>query len=269
MAITTHEPLSIVCSEGVRTGWPESETYRLTIAGIPRQHKRANARQRKTLLEREPALTDTTWDQLVAGVVEHLALLDGTTPPEWTQQPSRFSPTPITVAGGGNIAPLNERLALSPACFLRHGTPIDVYDLDARGGGAEFSSAPPETVSENTTKALLQELDEKLKEKEERGHLYTAPNGDLIVATTKNNRRKGQQPWWQDPEALLELLDRIGTRDQWQTLLTQKKGTTPAPAVWTTANLVVTGISQTHAHWVEARSKQRRWHDQTDRQNGR
>ena len=258
MATRKQEPLSITCSEGIRTGWRDSETYRLTIAGIPRQHRRADHRQRRTLLEREPKASNTTWDQLVAGVIEHLALLDGTKPPDWTQAPWRFAPTPATAPGTGKMAPLPQRLALSPACFLRHGTPIDVYDLDARGGGAEFMGARPRTTEGNTANALLGELDAKLKERKRRGHLYRAPNGELVASTTNSEREQGSEPDWQGPETLLELLDRMGATDtRWQALLTQNQNGTPAPAVWSTANLVVTGVSQAHARWVQARSEQR------------
>ena len=85
------EALSVICSRGIRSRWTQSEIYRLTVAGLPRDHHRASAVERERMREAEPEATGTRWDELVAAMVEHLSLMDGATPPAWTQEPWRFA----------------------------------------------------------------------------------------------------------------------------------------------------------------------------------
>lgn len=69
--------------QGVEEGWNDVELYRMLVRQIQRSFHAGNDADRRTLLGNRPRLTGTKWDAVVAGVVEHVALTHGYTPPEW------------------------------------------------------------------------------------------------------------------------------------------------------------------------------------------
>ena len=70
-------------TKGIREGWPECDIYRWIVSGLPRGfHILPAEEQRAALAERVP-LTDTKWDALLAGMVEHVAWLHGHEVPAW------------------------------------------------------------------------------------------------------------------------------------------------------------------------------------------
>ena len=244
------EALSVICSRGIRSGWTPSEIYRLTVAGLPRDHHRASAVERERMREAEPEATGTRWDELVAAMVEHLSLMDGARPPAWTQESWRFANEPMTPPGGGGATRLVERLATTPGPFLRHGIPIDVRDLDDRGGGAEIRNAGGTDGLGNDETEWLLELERRLKVVGKRGHVYGTRNGQIVLAATAESTWRTLDPGWEGPGPLVEAInemERAGARTpEWESMLPRRENI-PPPTAWSTRNLIVTGVANGHA----------------------
>ena len=124
---------------GVAAGWTEVELYRLTVRQIQRVFHCGTAADRKAMLSIRPATTGTVWDAVVAATIEHVALIHGYDPPDWVNEPERFSKEPQVLLRKYSRA----RSAFQPGPFARHGVLVDVADLDWRtGDGRQWTVEP-------------------------------------------------------------------------------------------------------------------------------
>lgn len=119
-------------TDGVAAGWPETDVYRGIVHDVPRLFHADTRQHQEEVLRQRPPLTGTHWDALLAATIEHVARLHGHDLPEWVNEPGRFLAEPWAPA---DTLGLRRRcLSYAPGAFIRHGTLVDPYDLDARGG---------------------------------------------------------------------------------------------------------------------------------------
>ena len=111
----------------------EDERCRAILCDLPRQMRWVDHATRQAILDRAPALTHTKWDALLAAMAEHLARLHGHEHLAWMDEPERFH-TPGWIPNARVRLTMERAMIYSPGSFIRHGTPIDPSDLDARGG---------------------------------------------------------------------------------------------------------------------------------------
>lgn len=118
--------------EYLRDAPDDAHRERLLIYGLPRWFHQATPAERVAALADPPRLTGTPWDALLAAVTEHVAVLHGMPVPSWCNEPERFLEEPWVLPDNPVIAA--DARAKSPAAFVRHGTLIDPWELDHRGG---------------------------------------------------------------------------------------------------------------------------------------
>ena len=136
-------------ARGVAEGWNDIEMYRITVRQIQRVFHSGTATDRETMLDQRPATTGTVWDSVLAATVEHVALIHGYEPPEWVNEPERFSAQPQVL-----LKEYSEpRTAFQPGPFARHGVVIDVRDLDWRTGDGRQWTVEPQPVDETLRRA--------------------------------------------------------------------------------------------------------------------
>ena len=70
--------------------------YRRTLIDLLRLgHHHGPAGRRELYASPDPGLTDfPEWDALLAAAAEHLAVIHGETPPDWSRMPGERSPSP-------------------------------------------------------------------------------------------------------------------------------------------------------------------------------
>ena len=117
------------------------------------------------MIEREPTLTGTVWDAVIAAAVEHACTSHDDPLPAWTQRPERFSREPWcrtnTEIGRGT------ELCNAPAAFIRHNTCVDVRSPDHRTGERHVWATNERTPTEAV---LLSEADVQSAEEARRIH---------------------------------------------------------------------------------------------------
>ena len=89
----------------------------------------------------EPELTAyPEWDALLGAAAEHLAVIHGEKPPDWTGDPLRGVANPWHCWEDATVLPDNERelqVATAPAAFRRRNVFPDPRDFDPRTGATE------------------------------------------------------------------------------------------------------------------------------------
>ena len=105
---------------------------RIMVKGLLREYHGRSREERRRMVEREPPLTGTVWDAVIAAAVEHGCTSHDDPVPAWTQRPERFNPEPVCQAN--TELSCGTKLSDAPAAFVRHNTFIDVWSLDHRTG---------------------------------------------------------------------------------------------------------------------------------------
>ena len=106
---------------------------RMLIRDLPRRfHQLTSELQVRALAEPPRPIEDPRWKAYLAAVAEHIAILHGYDPPEWSQQDDCFLDIPWVPAD--NRVVRAESLLNAPAAFARHGVFPDPSELDRRGG---------------------------------------------------------------------------------------------------------------------------------------
>lgn len=116
--------------------------YRRTLIDLLRLgHHYGPAGRRELYASPDPGLTDfPEWDALLAAAAEHLAVIHGETPSDWSRMPGERSPSPKWCWSSTNELDDAERaleLKASAEAFRRRKVIPDPRDFDPRTGAEE------------------------------------------------------------------------------------------------------------------------------------
>ncbi len=116
--------------------------YRRTLIDLLRLGHHHGPGWRRTLYASSaPELTEfPEWDALLAAAAEHLAVIHGETPPDWSRDPRRGLARPWWCWDGVHDLPEAERrlqLESAPTAFRRRNVIPDPRDFDPRTGAEE------------------------------------------------------------------------------------------------------------------------------------
>ncbi len=106
--------------------------YAMLIHGLPRRYHLSASVQRRHLLSKQPDLTGTAWNALLAAVMEHATWPHGEPKPAWIEEAERFLDKPWLIAGVPEIA--RDCVRFTPAAFIRHGVLVDPRGFCPRHG---------------------------------------------------------------------------------------------------------------------------------------